>query len=52
MTIIRNVSNPAAYGAQWDGESGTTYQLVNPLGTAVGREERSDGWSVDDRERR
>jgi hypothetical protein len=33
MTTIRNVSNPAAYGAEWDGESGTTYQLVNPRGT-------------------
>jgi hypothetical protein len=31
---LTNVSNPAAFGVEWAGESGATYQLVNPRSTA------------------
>lgn len=34
MTVkLANVSNPAAFGVEWvAGETGNTYQLVNPRG--------------------
>jgi len=30
---IRNVSNPAAYGAEWATSGGARYQLVNAVGS-------------------
>lgn len=33
MGKMVNVSNPAAYGAEWRGEAGTRYQLVNAVGS-------------------
>lgn len=50
MTKIKltNVSNPAAFGVEWIGESGTVHQLVNSRGTTglmYGRKtQHSDGW--------
>lgn len=32
---LTNVSNPAAFGVEWAGESGTRYQLANARGSAV-----------------
>jgi hypothetical protein len=46
---LTNVSNPAAFGVEWAGESGKRYQLVNPRGTAslmMGAERHDgNGWA-------
>ncbi len=35
MVKVTNVSNIAAFGAQWAGDGGTVYQLVNARGSSV-----------------
>lgn len=32
---VSNVSNIAAFGAEWAGDAGTVYQLVNARGSSV-----------------
>ena len=34
---VTNVSNPAAWGAEWTAESGTRFQLVSARGTTTVR---------------
>jgi hypothetical protein len=34
MAKFRNMSNPAAFGAEWTDSEGSRFQLCNPRGTA------------------